>query len=202
MNKRTFKGLAAVVALLSASVVNAASITLTPSTTTVDANESFTLIVGGSGFPANINFGSLTLSWTSTLLNLTTTDIQIEAELAALGFTGTFIGTDAVLGPGSADITMDTPIGAPVPTTGGNIDFFTLGFTATAAMNLATETIISSGANSAGGFLDGSNLPITIEPYGSATLNAVPVPSAVWLFGSGLIGLAGIARRSNTKALG
>jgi hypothetical protein len=27
------------------------------------------------------------------------------------------------------------------------------------------------------------------------TVSAVPVPAAVWLFGSGLIGLAGVARR-------
>lgn len=31
--------------------------------------------------------------------------------------------------------------------------------------------------------------------YSTAPVSAVPVPAAVWLFGSGLIGLAGIARR-------
>ena len=30
---------------------------------------------------------------------------------------------------------------------------------------------------------------------GTVTLQAVPIPAAVWLFGSGLLGLAGIARR-------
>jgi len=30
---------------------------------------------------------------------------------------------------------------------------------------------------------------------GTATVSAVPVPAAVWLFGSGLVGLAGVARR-------
>ena len=30
---------------------------------------------------------------------------------------------------------------------------------------------------------------------GTATMQAVPVPAAVWLFGSGLVGLAGVARR-------
>jgi hypothetical protein len=30
-------------------------------------------------------------------------------------------------------------------------------------------------------------------------LTAVPVPAAVWLFGSGLIGLVGFARRKNQE---
>lgn len=36
----------------------------------------------------------------------------------------------------------------------------------------------------------------TIGSY-STTISAVPVPAAIWLFGSGLLGLAGIARRRN-----
>ncbi|MCP9451526.1 MAG: VPLPA-CTERM sorting domain-containing protein [Nitrospira sp.] len=48
----------------------------------------------------------------------------------------------------------------------------------------------------------GGNPPYTIPPQGgshsfSATLSTapVPVPAALWLFGSGIIGLAGLARR-------
>lgn len=33
------------------------------------------------------------------------------------------------------------------------------------------------------------------NPYASFAVSAVPVPAAVWLFGSGLIGLIGVARR-------
>lgn len=43
-------------------------------------------------------------------------------------------------------------------------------------------------------FQDTLNSSLTTTTPG-ATLNAVPVPAAVWLFGSGLIGLIGIARR-------
>ena len=44
-----------------------------------------------------------------------------------------------------------------------------------------------------------SNSTVT---YGNATItvSAVPVPAAVWLFGSGLIGLVGIARRKTQFA--
>ena len=34
----------------------------------------------------------------------------------------------------------------------------------------------------------------------SADVNAVPVPAAVWLFGSGLLGLVGVARRKKAQA--
>jgi len=40
-------------------------------------------------------------------------------------------------------------------------------------------------------FIDGFNYEITIN----GSVSAVPVPAAVWLFGSGLIGLFGISRR-------
>lgn len=46
-------------------------------------------------------------------------------------------------------------------------------------------------------FPDVTNGAITLE---NAIVNAVPVPAAVWLFGSGLIGLIGVARRKVQQA--
>lgn len=40
---------------------------------------------------------------------------------------------------------------------------------------------------------DGSG-PLIVD-YGPAEISAIPVPAAVWLFGSGLLGLVGLARR-------
>ena len=37
------------------------------------------------------------------------------------------------------------------------------------------------------------------DPYMAAVLNAVPIPSALWLFGSGLLGLVGMVRRKKVN---
>jgi hypothetical protein len=72
-----------------------------------------------------------------------------------------------------------------------------------------TATMACSTANCDGGSYtasyaaivpdDGStnfgNVAYTLELTGTITPSAVPVPAAVWLFGSGLLGLVGVARR-------
>jgi hypothetical protein len=44
-------------------------------------------------------------------------------------------------------------------------------------------------------WLGGAEVGDFIVDYDTMTVSAVPVPTAVWLFGSGLLGLVGIARR-------
>ena len=44
-----------------------------------------------------------------------------------------------------------------------------------------------------------SNVPFIPTNGWTASRTVVPVPAAVWLFGSGLIGLVGLARRKNTR---
>jgi hypothetical protein len=60
--------------------------------------------------------------------------------------------------------------------------------------------IASMGAESKNGFVDGWNtLTMSFDndtALVAASVSAVPVPAAVWLFGSGLLGLMGISRRS------
>lgn len=50
---------------------------------------------------------------------------------------------------------------------------------------------VSLGANSVQIAFDGPNSVFLVD----VAVSAVPIPAAVWLFGAGLIGLAGIARR-------
>lgn len=69
--------------------------------------------------------------------------------------------------------------------TGLPIDFVTGVLTAGTVYNL---TIVGDATGLAGGDYTGS-------------ITAVPVPAAAWLFGSALIGLAGMSRRRNQRAL-
>ncbi len=68
-----------------------------------------------------------------------------------------------------------------------------------------SATIVSNSAvGPAWGFFLGTpytevfSLNIVGTSAGAAIVNAVPVPAAVWLFGSGLLGLVGIARRKKS----
>ena len=48
------------------------------------------------------------------------------------------------------------------------------------------------------GWFDYNEFDVPAFDNTSMSVNAVPVPAAVWLFGPGLIGLIGIARRKKT----
>ncbi len=56
---------------------------------------------------------------------------------------------------------------------------------------LTTDVTVSDGAGPGGGW----SPPIDSYVPGTVNVQAVPIPAAVWLFGSGLLGLVGVARR-------
>ena len=73
-------------------------------------------------------------------------------------------------------------------------------------LNIMTCTSFATG-----GTCTGTGTPMQTPPFAgqapafngvvsSASVSAVPVPAAAWLFGSGLVGLAGVARRNKKKA--
>ncbi|MGD8311223.1 MAG: VPLPA-CTERM sorting domain-containing protein [Gammaproteobacteria bacterium] len=57
------------------------------------------------------------------------------------------------------------------------------------------DYVLFDGANNAW-LIDHSSIPLFNSVF-SAPISGVPVPAAAWLFGSGLIGLAGVARKMN-----
>ena len=101
----------------------------------------------------------------------------------------TFVDTGSSYGPaggaGAVNMLFDWSVNVNIPVTEG-WDVTTAGATATVTALFAT---ITAGSPAFPGF----------SPSFDGTLNApvsaVPVPAAVWLMGSGLVGLIGVARR-------
>ena len=201
MNKRTFKGLAAVVALFSASMANAATVSLSTLTPTVNDGDSFTLDVSGTEFATGVSGFNISLTWDAAILQLV--DPSLAALTASAASNGFEVAFTASTTPGQLHFVASTF--SLTPPAGPALDLFSLDFTTLAP---SPGTIVASALGTTGGewtdALGAQILGIDYATAGTATVavSAVPVPAAVWLFGSGLIGLAGIARRSNTKALG
>jgi len=110
---------------------------------------------------------------------------------AGTQITSIFVTTSNVSGP--AGFTASFSFRDSVPPTEIFLGSLPLGTTtgdlATAAYGPATwgTSLFGQGASAAGAF----SFDFTVE----YVVTAVPVPAAVWLFGSGLLGLIGISRR-------
>lgn len=118
---------------------------------------------------------------------------------AGNGGNGIFTGVDAYQadGDGKYDILFDFP---PPPGNAkwmaGETVIYTI--TSTDAITANSFNFLSApGGNAAGPFLSAAHFQSTGGGGGSDWVGAspVPVPAAVWLFGSGLLGLVGVARR-------
>ena len=93
-----------------------------------------------------------------------------------------------ILGPnGNGDFIATNEAAATLTLTGS--DQFILGISTDGGSSWSGDTgVISVGANAyTVSFSDGTVLEVDVR--------VVPVPAAVWLFGTGLIGLVGVARR-------
>ena len=196
LNSIMSRGLLGAVTLLLASHVNAATISLTPSVTNVVVNEAFTLTVEGDGFNTGMSSGGVVLSWDTNFVELTSTlgDITATLPLGMFDFASFLTPAD---GSGIATATISAGGFSDFADGAGHFDFATLSFVAVPPPG-TTNVIVS--ASPFGDWQDATEpfaQPVIITEFNPATVNvsAVPVPAAVWLFASGLIGLVGIARR-------
>lgn len=176
--------------------INAATITVNQFSPTVDTGDVFNISIVGTDFTVGSGGtlgGGFSLAWDPAILTL---------QSSALTFSG-----DQIFGtPGIVDIAAGTWTNADVTsfngTTLANFEIATLTFLATnpTANPLVSPTDVTIGLFDNGSdrkWADSAGL-IDVNPTfigGSVTVNPVPVPAAVWLFGSGLIGLIGVARR-------
>ena len=116
------------------------------------------------------------------------------------GTNGIFVGFDAFQsdGDGAYDILFDFP---PPPGSGGSKfeagETVVYTITSTEAITASSFNYLSAEGGGEGTFLAASKFNGTGGGGESAWVGAgvIPVPAAVWLFGSGLIGLVGVARR-------
>ncbi|MEA2079382.1 MAG: VPLPA-CTERM sorting domain-containing protein [Pseudomonadota bacterium] len=179
---------------LTSSVSQAQTIAINPTSDSATTGGTVNFSFEASDFATT--GGAFDLSWDSTVLTYNgdfawdpgfgvpprdpafdVIDLQ-SPELLSIGF-GSFAG-----------ITF-----GPVPTTIGSLSF-TMGG---AAGDMSALTMVDS--VKWGGFFDfatGQLIPMNYV-NGQAT-NLVPIPAAVWLFGSGLLGLVGVARRKKQHA--
>jgi len=76
----------------------------------------------------------------------------------------------------------------------------TLTFQAIAIGDSALTMAVTTEALKGGDFISNNTFGPQVVNFGSANVSvtAVPVPAAVWLFGSGLVGLAGVATKRRT----
>lgn len=142
--------------------------------------------------PFSSSQGALTLSAGTTALDIYydvgTDDISYGYDFT-LGING--FGSISNVGGGDSDLgnifgTGWRQLGGSVyGVTDGEILAFSFDFTADAG----TSLLIS------GSYTDSNFLDAAISSSTLASVSAVPVPAAVWLFGSGLIGLVGLAKR-------
>jgi hypothetical protein len=198
MKKKIVFGLMGFVSLVAASLANAATISLDPASQTVAQDSVFGVSVLATEFPIiGTTSGTITLNWDPAVMSLNTTlnNAIVDGALNT-GFTDILNFTST---SGQLDFTAATNLAANPPVLAGvdtgAFTFLNLSFTALGPVGTALD--ITLGPN--GTFQDAAFADINGILFSGASVtvipNAVPVPAAVWLFGSGLLGLVGVARR-------
>lgn len=177
---------AAVLLAMNLSNAKAATVSLSPSLSSVPPGDSFTLDV-------MIDFtGDATLGG----------GMDIFYDSSALSFQSFTFGTaNVTLDPSfsrSPDVLTNKLEGLAFGNFGGltSSRVGTLTFQALAPGKTALSMAATSDPRKGGAFYSGISFePQTVTFDGAAVQVSLPVPAAAWLFGSALVGLAGLARR-------
>lgn len=175
----------------SASLAQAASISMTPSSLTVNQGQSFSLDINISGVSDLYGF-QVDLQFSPSLFAVNS--VSQGTLLPSAGTTLYFFGGDIDNTAGTVSSIADSLTG-PIAGVNGDGLLATISFTALASGN--SNSIIQT-ANAI--FLDSLGNDIVIDIFNNADVTVMPavvtpIPAAVWLFGSALVSLVGVGRR-------
>lgn len=152
------------------------------------------LITGGMGIGGGYTADATTLTLTSVTGNSGTGILGTTVGFGTVGsiISGVDGGVDGVI-----DYNPFTPVTNLLEIGGWTLDLSTLIIdpaSTTANLKLSGTGVLTGGGYDPTAATWRLSTTSTGGSY-SMSITAVPVPAAVWLFGSGLIGLIGIARR-------
>lgn len=163
------------------------TVSILPSVNDVSPGATLDLFVVGSGFEDNAQLGDFTVIWDPGVIS--------------------YVGIDIANPPWDNQVVDDTDadttgtlnrvfLSSMLGGVGSDFDIATLSFTVVGNPDDSTDVSAMDGLL---GWRTPGAVPIVVT-YNNAMVNVapIPVPAAVWLFGSALLGLAGVARRRKT----
>ncbi|ARN75733.1 VPLPA-CTERM sorting domain-containing protein [Oceanicoccus sagamiensis] len=148
---------------------------------TAGLNDVFTLDIVGSDFSSNVDGGGVNILFDASVLNVLS--VSIDG-----GYWDFFNDTGTINnGVGTVNGIMVNAFSSVIGDfTVASVEFQAIG---TGVTDLTLNEFSLNPWASSGSLIDHNYI------NGSVTVSSVPVPAAAWLFGSALIGLAGIKRK-------
>ena len=182
--KLLIKTAAAAAVLLVAQQLQAATISWNDIDYSTNLNNVFTLDITGSDFDVNVDGGGVNLSYDPNIVNVLS--VSIDESVWDFGSQG--------VDTGSINNTVGTVNGITVNAWSevtddfvvASVDFIAVGSGVT---DLTLNEFYFNPWASTGN---------SINPFfqaGEVTVSSVPIPGAVWLFASGMMGLIGLSKR-------
>ena len=168
-------------------VVNAATISFSPSASNVSTGSTFSVDIMGASFPIGFDGGSLNVSFNSSIIQVNSVSVD--------GGYWNFIADSGITDNTSGNIS-----GIEFGRWGMGTDFTiaTLNITALASGISPLGLELNGSANFPTFSADNASYGGLILNNGSVTVTGaspVPVPAALWLFGSGLVGLFVVSKK-------
>lgn len=181
---KDIKKIMAVFSLLFSGYTSAATVSWDSTTTNVNVDDVFTINVVGTGFLSNVDGGGVNISFDKNVLNI----LSVSINESVWDFGGFGISTGVI------DNLAGTIDGIMVNTFANVAGDFTIATIQVQAI-ASGNSLLSLAEYGANPWASGGSAINPDFVNGNVVVSSVPLPAAVWLFGSGLIGLAGISKR-------